>query len=290
MPNNIEISELPYKSIPEANDNIIIENLNTPEPTSRTSLDQVKESFAGNIAENDEGFVKGNDVHKKVKAVTEDLHDIVKDITDKLENKVSNEEGKGLSTNDYTDQEKQDVKNIKERFATLNLSDISNTNDIPVWERPIAELLKIGTKEFNSLRYRCCLASAELEDFPDSLKETDTVAYVITHRNGKEGFQLVIGQSSGQIITRSQSEKGLTKWTKSSEMKLVDSYNSDLTDTAPTADALRRAFMMISDRILELDMIVKGGDISVFPYEIIFPPEGGSATLIIKAKGTWTIY
>lgn len=265
---NISIGELPFREV-TLDDNIIVENLENATPTSRTTLKQVKDKFTGEITKESEGFVEGNELQKKFAEINKELSE-----------KVSAEQGKGLSSNDFTE-------NDKNKLDNLRLSDIASLGDVPSWSRPLSELLRLDSH--NTLQYTNVIVAQDVQGFPALLPD-DTMGFVITHRNGQYGYQLIIGAQSGHILSRTSKNGTIGEWNKTAEQRLVDSYTSDRKDAAPTADALSQAFLLFSDKITELEMIVKGADISAFPNELIFPPEGGTAVLTIKAADSWTIY
>lgn len=66
----ISIEKLPLRDKLELNDNIIVESLENPSiPTSRTTLEEVKKIFTGEITEDNENFVKGQDVHQQLETL-----------------------------------------------------------------------------------------------------------------------------------------------------------------------------------------------------------------------------
>lgn len=268
---NISIGELPYREA-TFEDNIVIENLESATPTSRTTLKQVKEKFTGEITKESEGFIEG-----------EKLYNRFSEIIEELSRKVTTEKGKGLSSNDFTDDNKNKLDNLK-------LSDIASLGDIPVWHRAITDLFRMDLQDFNNLQYANVVVTSDTMGFPSALLSDDKLGFVVTHRNEQNGYQLIIGAQSGQILSRCLVNGAISEWNKVAEQQLVDSYNSDRKDAAPTADALSQLFLLFSDKITELEMIVKGADISVFLNEMMFPPEGGIAVLTIKATGFWKIY
>lgn len=105
------------------------------------------------------------------------------------------------------------LADIDRELQNLDMENISNANDVPVWERTISDLFRIDLGQFNTLRYSCCKVSAQLSDFPADLKETDSIAYVFTHRNSQEGIQILVGAQSGIMLTRRKNEGKLTEWT-----------------------------------------------------------------------------
>lgn len=274
------IGELDFNPQPALSDQIIVENLEDPTaPTSRTTLRIVKDKFTGELTGTSEGFVNGREIYNE------------------LQEKVDKEEGKGLTTNDFTDKEKEilhnllkNVTEVQENLGKLGLADISSLNALPVWERRLSDLFRTDLADFNTLQYACCLVTKNAEDFPGYLTDSDTSAYITTHRSGTNGLQLIVGAESGRIASRRMNGKIISEWTKSTDITLIDSYTSEETSAAPTADALRRLYLLLSDKMTELEMIVTGGDISVFPSEIILPATGGTAEIIINATGEWIIY
>lgn len=66
----ISIEKLPLRESLEINDNILVESLENPSvPTSRTTLEEVKKLFSGEISERNENFVKGKDIHQQLEAL-----------------------------------------------------------------------------------------------------------------------------------------------------------------------------------------------------------------------------
>lgn len=66
----ISIEKLPIRENPELNDNIIVESLENPSvPTSRTTLEEVKRIFTGEIDGDNENFVKGKDIHQQLETL-----------------------------------------------------------------------------------------------------------------------------------------------------------------------------------------------------------------------------
>lgn len=66
----ISIEKLPIREKLEIKDNIIVESLENPSvPTSRTTFEEVKKIFTGEITRDNENFVKGQDVHHQLETL-----------------------------------------------------------------------------------------------------------------------------------------------------------------------------------------------------------------------------
>lgn len=76
MPENIEIGQLPFRSAPELTENIIVEKLESPDPTGRTSLSEIKKTFAGKIEKDNDGFASGGAVYEKITNLEKELTDL----------------------------------------------------------------------------------------------------------------------------------------------------------------------------------------------------------------------
>lgn len=66
----ISIEELPLRENLESSDNIIVESLENPDvPTSRTTIEEVKKLFTGQVTEESNGFIKGQEIHQHLETL-----------------------------------------------------------------------------------------------------------------------------------------------------------------------------------------------------------------------------
>lgn len=95
----------------------------------------------------------------------------------------------------------------------LGMANISNLDNIPDYKGSISRLFSTSIESENRLNYGCVRVSAKDNmDFPADLLDTDEYAYLFTNRNRNNGIQIMIGDSSGNIITRRKTGFAVTGW------------------------------------------------------------------------------
>lgn len=86
-------------------------------------------------------------------------------------------------------------------------------NNISAWNQRMSDLFTIPLRDFIDLKYDCCLVSSLVPDYPETLKHTGEDAYLFTNRNARHGVQLLIGASTGFLLTRRLNNGIITSWT-----------------------------------------------------------------------------